>query len=106
MNTTQTGNGFAVASSAWLDGKSAPKDGTLIVAVGRVIYGDDISTSVAPFCTAIRWTKEEGQYEGWHTRENMSIAQMLADEVIIDYWLPYPSNDQAHRQPPDETAGA
>lgn len=35
-----------------------PKDGSVIVAVGRVIVTDEISTSVDAFVADVRWIKD------------------------------------------------
>jgi len=82
----------ALSSSAWLDGSTAPKDGTEIVAIGPVIYQDEFSTAVDSFVAAIRWVDVPGKYEGWHDRNGLAVARMLDDEVRVDYWLPMPSN--------------
>lgn len=80
----------ALSSSAWLDGSSAPKDGTPIVAVGKVVYSDDCCTVADPFVLKVHWRTEPS--EGWHTDDGLSVARMVGDEVIIHYWLPMPSN--------------
>lgn len=68
-----------------------PQDGTVIVAIGRVIYSDEFSTSVDPFVAALVWEMDNSRYEGWHTqKDRMSVARTLDDEVKIDWWLPFP----------------
>lgn len=69
-----------------------PKDGSVIVAVGRVIVTDEISTFVESFVAAVRWEKDQSGYEGWHyNRDGMTVARALDDEVKIDWWTEYPT---------------
>lgn len=85
-------DGADVGCSAWLDG-NPPKDGTPIVAIGRIIWRDEYSTSVDSFVAAIRWLKDQSGYECWHfDRDGMTVARTLDDEVMVDWWLPMPSN--------------
>jgi len=67
-----------------------PKDGTRIVAIGKVIIEDAWSTTADPFCTDLEWTEKPGQSKGWHLSNGMSLVSCLEDEVIIHYWMPYP----------------
>lgn len=70
----------------------APKDGTRIVAIGRVICDEGMTTSVYPFCGDVEWTEREGESKGWHfTAHGLSVARQLDDEVKIDFWMPYPT---------------
>ena len=67
------------------------KDGSAIVAIGRVIFTEDSLTTSDPFVAVVRWEKDESGYEGWHLVSNgMTVARALEDEVIIDFWNPYP----------------
>lgn len=76
--------------SPWLDA-SPPKDGKPIVAIGRVIWRDEYSTSVDSFVALVRWEKDQSGYEGWHfDHDGMTVARTLDDEVMVDYWLPPP----------------
>jgi len=76
-----------------------PKDGSFIVAVGRVISSDECFTSVDPFVAAVYWEKDSSGYEGWHFRDTgMVVACSLDDEVKIDYWNPYPAADAKARK--------
>ena len=73
-----------------------PKDGTVIVAVGRVIWSDEFSTSVDQFVAAIRWEKDSSGYEGWHyNRDGMVLATTLQDEVKVDWWANFPKEEAA-----------
>ena len=73
-----------------------PNDGTKIVAIGRVIWTDDFSTSVIPFVAAICWFKHESGFEGWHyDGEGMAVARALEDEVKVDYWAHFPKEGGA-----------
>ncbi len=84
------------AAPTWLDGITAPKDGAVIVAVGRVISSDEISTWVDSFVADLTWHKDESGYEGWHYgRDNMTVARSLDDKVIVDYWIAMPSNAES-----------
>lgn len=69
-----------------------PKDGTTIIAVGRVIWSDEISTSVDPFVAPVRWMKNQSGYEGWHydDRGGLAVARSLDDEVRVDWWAYFP----------------
>jgi len=68
-----------------------PKDGSTIVAIGRVIITEDICTSVDAFLGEISWLKDKSGYTGWHFRETgMTIARALDDKVMIDLWIETP----------------
>lgn len=68
-----------------------PKDGTIIVAVGRVIWTNDISTSVDQFVGSIMYLNVIGKHEGWHwSKDGMTVGLTIDDEVKIDWWLPLP----------------
>lgn len=69
-----------------------PKDGSVIVVVGRVIVTDEISTFVESFVASVRWEKDSSGFEGWHyNRDGMTVARALDDEVKIDWWIEYPT---------------
>jgi hypothetical protein len=73
--------------------ENPPKDGTPVVAVGRVISRDEFSTAVDPFCTVIFWSKTESGFEGWCLGLNeykIAVASQLEDEVKIDFWIELP----------------
>lgn len=66
-----------------------PKDGTPIIAVGRIIYEDEISTIVDPFCAVIFWKDGNScSYPGWYYfwGYGMAIASSFEDTVKVDYW--------------------
>lgn len=70
-----------------------PKDGTPIVAVGRIIYTDEWSTTVEPFCAAIHWVGKPSGFAGWCQwigEFHLAVAESLQDKVVIDHWLPFP----------------
>ena len=68
-----------------------PKDGTAIVAIGRVILTDGISTIVEHFVSAIRWEKDPSGYEGWHyKRDGMTVARDMYDVVKVNWWSHFP----------------
>ena len=70
-----------------------PKDGTPIVAVGRVIWSDEFSTTSEPFCAAISWQSTDSGFTGWchHLGEyHLAVARSLDDEVKVDAWMPWP----------------
>ena len=69
-----------------------PKDGTPIVAVGRIIYSDEFSTTVEPFTATIYWNKTKSDYEGWmFWCGGLSVQRELDDEVKIDFWIERPT---------------
>ena len=73
-----------------------PQDGTIIVAVARVIWSDEFSTSVDQFVAAILWEKDSSGYEGWHyTHTGLTVARELGDEVVIDWWAKFPKEETA-----------
>ena len=76
-------------SSGWQTA-DPPKDGTAIMAFGRIIYTEEACTQAEPFWNQIRWTENQGESKGWHFTNGMSVAQMLSDEVIIDHWIQLP----------------
>jgi hypothetical protein len=68
-----------------------PKDGTVIVAIGRLIWTDEWSTYVDRFLAEIRWEKDSSRYEGWHySHSGMTVARQLDDEVMVDCWAHTP----------------
>jgi len=72
-----------------------PKDGTVIVAVGRVVWSE-FSTSVDRFVAAIRWEKDSSGYEGWHySRDGLTVAREPGDEVKVDWWANFPEEETA-----------
>ena len=96
---------FELNQKLWGNGKTfpAPKDGTPIAAIGRVIgeraaaWTDDdddsppIVTLAEPFLGFVRWEKDSSGFEGWHfINSGMSVAFCIDDEVIIDWWNPLP----------------
>lgn len=82
--------------SAWHT-TPAPKDGTVIVAVGRVIgcEPDDSGGSVTAFSGAVRWqeiarTKNGGHWFWADESDGLVVARDTRDQVVIDWWLPHP----------------
>ena len=68
-----------------------PKDGTSIVAIGRLIYEEEgCMTTVEPFCAVIHWSAAVGQYIGWHYRDGLAVPRTPDDEVMLDAWIEYP----------------
>ena len=68
-----------------------PKDGTPIVAIGKVMWSDEFSTCADPFVAEIVWRKTDSGFEGWLLSSGLAVAQSLDDEVIIHYWMPFPA---------------
>ena len=66
-----------------------PKDGTPIVASGRIIWSDSFSTSVDAFTSTIRWYTDSSGYTGWHYVRCGCVVGQHGDEVIVDFWIPY-----------------
>lgn len=70
-----------------------PKDGTPIVAIGRIICHYECSIFVEPFTAFIFWEKDSSGFEGWHfVAGGLSVARTLEDEVKIDSWINPPSD--------------
>ena len=63
-----------------------PKDGSEIVAIGRVISTDETETWVEPFLQYVRWSNKPGESEGWHLRNGLALQRTLSDQVKIDFW--------------------
>jgi hypothetical protein len=93
-------------SSPWKK-TEPPKDGTLIIAIGSVIYefsaGDEddfgvdagpaIGACSDPFVAEVRWMAEPNQAAGWHYLSGLSVARTLEDLVKIDFWLEAPRSE-------------
>lgn len=72
--------------------KGEPPKGRAIVAVGRIIQHDELSTYADPFVAAIVWMKDDSGYEGWHYCHSvLTVARTLDDEVMVDYWNEIPT---------------
>lgn len=79
----------------WQTGEP-PKDGTEIIAVGKVMWQDEFSTTADPFVAAIRWYKDQSEYEGWHyTDTGLTVARTLDDKVIVHWWSLFPKEGGA-----------
>ncbi len=69
-----------------------PHERQPIVAIGRAIYTDEISTVSEPFCLEMFWEKDSSGYEGWHhLRGGLTVARTPDDEIKIDHWIEYPN---------------
>lgn len=72
-----------------------PQDGSLIIAIGRVIWTDEMTTGVDRFIEEVQWLTVDG-YSGWHHsggdafEPSLAVATSLTDDVRIDYWMPSP----------------
>jgi hypothetical protein len=71
--------------------ENPPHDGSLIVAVGKVVSTDGCFTDAIPFCAAVQWTSRPGESSGWHLADGLSVARYVGDDVIIHFWMPYPN---------------
>lgn len=80
-----------MATNTQWNTENPPKDGTTIVAIGKVMFSDEWSTSAEPFLAEVSWCQPEGGHLGWHYSNGMAVATTLEDEVIIHYWMPYPT---------------
>ena len=46
------------------------------------------------FVAAVRWIKDQSNYEGWHyDRDGMTVARTLDDEVKVDWWAHFPKEE-------------
>jgi hypothetical protein len=66
----------------------APKDGTLIVALGGVTISDEFTTAKLPFCELIFWSDEHKEWLRWF--DTMSLRRSPDDQVHIHFWMPCP----------------
>lgn len=83
------------ATATW-ETTEPPKDGTPIVAIGRVISRDEFSTWAEPFLAGVVWFKDGSGFEGWHYRsDGMTVARTLDDEVKVDWWARFPEGLRA-----------
>ena len=74
-------------TNPWSTGEP-PKDGRLLVVVGRIIYTDEACVTVEPIKPSlVRWTEKQGESKGWHYLTGLALATQLDDEVHIDGWL-------------------
>jgi hypothetical protein len=82
--------------------ENPPKDGTPIIAIGRVIWEDEFSTSIDPFMDRIFWQTSPSGLTGWfYWRDKLSVASALGrQEVAIDYWTHCPETPVAARPVP------
>ncbi len=65
-----------------------PKDGRLLVVVGRVQFTDGACVTVTPLPPSlVRWTEKPGESKGWHYLTGLAVALQLDDEVMIDGWM-------------------
>ena len=79
-----------MSATPWNTGEP-PHDGSLIIAIGKIMESADACTWADPLCAPIRWTALPGQIAGWHYQSGMSVRRSLDEEVIIHYWLPMPT---------------
>ena len=71
-----------------------PKDGTAIIAKGRIIAEDEFSTSITPYLGEIRWLKTESGFEGWMYggSQPLSVTCSPDEKFVIDWWIEPPKN--------------
>ena len=70
-----------------------PKDGTAIVAKGRIIIEDDLGCSVQPYLGEIFWKKTESGFEGWMYQSEswpLSVTCSPDEKFVIDWWIELP----------------
>jgi len=92
MNANSATESRTQIDTPWRTDKP-PKDGTPIVAIGKVMERDEFSTAAVPFVAALTWGSNRFQdiKNGWHFwHDGMSLPSSPDDEVIIHYWLPMP----------------
>lgn len=66
----------------------APKDGSEIVAVGRILWEDEACLIATRFVGAVMWKRNDSGYVGWHYADTgMTVARMLGDNVRVDFWM-------------------
>lgn len=66
-----------------------PRDGTVIVALGRVLWQAELVRVSEPFTAAVRW--QAGDFPCWtYADSKMAVACTPEDVVSIDWWAPLP----------------
>lgn len=81
------------ATTVW-NTENPPKDGQPIVAIGRIISSDELTTRVETFCRIIYWHDfVQSGIAAWAVSDSYFPLVLCPDidgEVIVDYWLPRP----------------
>ena len=72
-----------------------PKDGTTIIAKGRIIAEDEFGGCVTPYLGEIRWQKCESGFEGWvyGGSQPLSITCSPDETFKIDWWIEPPRGE-------------
>ena len=89
---------LAPCSAGWVRGE-APKDGTLYVALGRMVGSDEWGGHSTPFLSHVRWGGSGG-WSGWVDERGMAISSDIDDRVYIDYWCALPNGEDDPRRSP------
>jgi hypothetical protein len=75
-------------SAGWNAG-TAPKDGKLYVAIGRVVWAEKYGGGSSPFTGQVKYRSVDGGM--WVDQDDMAIAQTTDDIVHIDHWISLPN---------------
>lgn len=78
--------------------ENPPKDGSPIVAIGRIMNGGRNWTSITPFCAIVQYHKHE-ESEGWRYGNGMSVIDDPNEAVEIDLWTELPNANAPIVQP-------
>ena len=71
-----------------------PKDGTHIIAVGRIIVEDDLGCSVQPYLGEIFW-KESPSFTGYMYQSEswpLSVTCSPDETLVVDWWIESPKS--------------
>ena len=92
---TEIANDIAASMAAGWKTAEPPKDGTAIIAKGRIIAEDEFSSSSAPYLGEIRWLKTESGFEGWvyGGSQPLSVTCSPDETFVIDWWIEPPPAD-------------
>ena len=69
-----------------------PKDGSYIIAKGRIIAEDEFGCSITPYLGEIRWQKCDSGFEGWvyGGTQPLSVTCAPDERFVIDWWIKPP----------------
>ena len=71
-----------------------PKDGTRIIAIGRILWHDDFSDGSNPYLGEVFWSESES-FTGWMYQSEswpLSVTCSPDEKFIIDWWIESPEN--------------
>ncbi len=75
-----------------------PKDGTIFVAIGRVVWSDEFGGESWPFVAMVHFNGEQ-----WLDEIGMALTESPLDTVHIDYWIQIPPGSAMPPKPEKRT---